>query len=141
MTKLNLPRQSGYTPGMYASTRMGAAQEDNGAATTGSGTDRSFNNSRYGQYPAGVKEVNSSMELSKMGSGFLNSSLAGGFQPKGKSNLGFESKLGGQGSNFNNNKNLGESAVNIGDDMLDTSAHQNNLLSTPSSKNDDGELL
>ena len=25
--------------------------------------------------------------------------------------------------------------------MLDTSAHQNNLLSTPSSKNDDGELL
>ena len=80
------------------------------------------------------------MELSKMGSGFLSTSLAAGFQPKGKSNLGFESKLGA-GNNFNNNnKNLGESAVNIGD-MLDTSAHQNNLLSTPSSKNDDGELL
>ncbi len=75
-----------------------------------------------------------------MGSGFLSTSLAGGFQPKGKNNLGFDSRLGGLGSNSNNNKNLGESAVNIGD-MLDTSAHQNNLLSTPSSKNDDNELL
>ncbi len=62
---------------MYAS-RSGAAPEETGAATAGSGTDRSFN-SRYGQYPTGVKEVNSSMELSKMGSGFLSTSLAGGF--------------------------------------------------------------
>lgn len=138
MSKLNLPRQSAYTPGMYAS-RGGAAPDETGAGTVGSGTDRSFNNGRYGQYPTGVKEVNSSMELSKMGSGFLSTSLAGGFQPKVKSNMGFESKLGG-GNNLNNNKNLGESAMNIGD-MLDTSAHQNNLLSTPSSKNDDGELI
>jgi hypothetical protein len=137
MTKLNLPRTSGYTPGMYASTRTAAAPEDTGAVTAGSGTDRSFN-SRYGNYPTGVKEVNQSMELSKMGSGFLSTSLAGGFQPKGKTNLGFDSRLGGPGTN--NSKNLGESALNIGD-MLDTSAHQNNLLSTPSSKNDDNELL
>jgi len=38
------------------------------------------------------------------------------------------------------NKNLGESAMNIGE-MLDTSANQNNLVSTPSSKNDDVDLL
>ena len=56
---------------MYASTRIGAAPEDTGAGTAGGGTDRSFNG-RYGQYPTGVKEVNSSMELSKMGSGFLS---------------------------------------------------------------------
>lgn len=75
-----------------------------------------------------------------MGTGFLSQSMAGGFQPKGKTNLGFDSRFGGPDNNANNNKTLGESGVNIGD-MLDTSAHQNNLLSTPSSKNDDGELL
>lgn len=131
MTKLNLPRQSGYTPGMYASTRTGAAPDDK--EPTGNGTDRSFN-SRYGQNPAGVKEVNSSMELSKMGGSFLNTSLAGGFQPKGKV---FDSRFGEPGAN--NKSNLGGSAMNIGDDMLDTSAHQNNLLSTPSSKGSDQE--
>ena len=141
MSKLNLPqRTSGYQPGMYASTRVGVQPEEPGANTAGSGTDRSFNAGRYGQYPAGVNEVNSSMELSKMGSGFLSQSLAGGFQPKGKPILGFQSKLGISGNNVNNNKNLGESGVNIGE-MLDTSTHQNNLLSTPSSKNDDGEIL
>ena len=79
------------------------------------------------------------MEFSKLGtSGFLSTSLAGGYQQKTKTTLGIDTRFGG--ANVNNNKNLGESALNLGD-MLDTSAHQNNLLSTPSSKNDDNELL
>jgi len=56
---------------MYASARSGMQNEEAGTNTGGNGTERSFN-SRYGQHPAGVKEVTSSMELSKMGSGFLS---------------------------------------------------------------------
>ena len=48
MGKLNFSKSSGYTPGMYASTRAGNAPEDTGAGTAGSGTDRSFTG-RYGQ--------------------------------------------------------------------------------------------
>jgi len=46
----------------------------------------------------------------------------------------------GVGSHLSNNKNLGELNVNT-DDALDTSVQHNNLLSTPSSKNDDNDLL
>jgi hypothetical protein len=76
-----------------------------------------------------VKEVNQSMEFSKMGTGFLSQSMAMG---KGK---GLISLAQGESGN-----NLGE-MVNEDDAMESFTHDNNNLLSTPSSKNDESELV
>lgn len=101
---------------MYASARSGLPNEaETGAIPTGNGTERSFN-SRYGQHPAGVKEVTSSMEFSKVGSGFMSQSLAMG---KGKNVLNTLATSG----QFNNNKNAGElNMVTNTDDDINMSA-------------------
>lgn len=103
---------------MYASTR---AQDSNGQDS-----ERGFA-PRYGQNPAGgAKDVNQSMEFQKMGSGFLSQSMAMG-KGKGLSSLG-------------GNKDTSELVVT--EDTMNTSVQMNkNLLSTPSSKNDDAELV
>jgi hypothetical protein len=109
---------------MYASTR---AQDSN--AQQQPETERGFN-TRYGQNQAGVKEVNQSMEFSKMGTGFLSQSMAMG---KGK---GLISLAQGSGSG-----NLLGEMVNEDDAMESFTQDNNNLLSTPSSKNDESELV
>lgn len=114
--KYNLPaRNSGYTPGMYASARGG--QDSNGQES-----ERAFV-PRYGVQPI-VKEANQSMEFSKVGaSGFLSQSMAMG---KGK---GLSSLV------------QGKDELVVTDDTLNSSVLTKNLVSTPSSKNDDTVLL
>lgn len=119
MGKLNLPaRASGYTPGMYASNSkpVGSSFAAGGNAGEGDsqGTDRSFQ-SRYA--PGKVSEVGSSMEISK--GGFLSQSMLGGKVAEvTKSTVGLPAE----------------------DLQGDTSLNQNNMVSTPSSKNEDADM-
>lgn len=117
--KYNLPaRTSGYTAGMYSSGRGG---QD---SAQGQESERAFVPSgRFGVPPI-VKETNSSMEYSKVpAGGFLSQSMAMG---KGK---GLSSLV------------QGKDELVVTDDTLNSSVLQNNLVSTPSSKNDDTVLL
>ena len=117
MSKLNLPagRQSGYTPGMYAGSRVQQPAGGEDAATGEKGAHMSFA-SRYGSK---TSEVGSSIE-SKGGS-FLSQSVLGTGAAKG---------------GFKNNNKLNLTVESEAD------ASQPNRLSTPSSSKhyDDAEL-
>ena len=124
LNRFALPqRTSGFTPGMYSSARSGTAATGDKQQQEGQTEGPKFS-TRYGGM-AGVKEVNQSMEFSgKLG---VSSSLA---LQKGKM-AGFGAHLA---------SNAGERKEGV-EESLDTSALAKNLLSTPSSKNDDTDLV
>lgn len=124
MSKLsNLPsRQSGYQPGMYQSTKGAEGMEGTAVTPTAAQSDRTFSN-RFGTQS---KEITQSMDMSKgLGGGFLSQSIVGGNGSFGKT------------LNVNNNKGGG---LQLANEEIDTSVQQNNLLSTPSSRNEDGDM-
>lgn len=72
-----------------------------------------------------------------MGTGLLSQSIALG-KPKPSGMAGFT--VGGHLGN--NAKNAGASDLHLNtDDALDESTQEKNLLSTPSSKNDDNDMM
>ena len=127
-TRFALPqRTSGYTPGMYQSARTGTTTAPGDQQQQEGQTEGPKFSTRYGGM-AGVKEVNQSMEFSgKLGKAGVSSSLA---LQKGKM-AGFGAQLA---------SNAGERKEGV-EESLDTSALAKNLLSTPSSKNDDTDLV
>lgn len=126
-------RQSGYQPGMYQSARAQPNKEDGVDDVAQKAQANNFRE-RFGSGLAGVKEVTQSAEISKtFGSGLLSQSMA---MQKGKmAGLGV---LGG--NRLDNNKAEQEFSVTDGE-ALDTSVAHKNLVSTPSSKNEDPDLL
>jgi hypothetical protein len=157
VSKLNLNRQSGYTPGlntgsMFNTNRstvpLGGAGGDQTQQPDSSTQENRYSSGRY--LPMGAnKEVAQSMEFSKMGPRPEGGTRESGFlSPKSMSKKMPEALGTGLGSQpGNNTRKIGQGAgMGLGGNELKLAAPEEpqldtkkNLVSTPSSKNDDDE--